>query len=81
VNGAIRRRDFARRRVGLHSSRCFKLGFGLGHQATEQLKLSARGYYPVLKVARTHADLDAADGIARLHVAEALSYRRILLGR
>jgi magnesium chelatase family protein len=50
-------------------------------QATERLKLSARGYHRVLKVARTLADLDGADGIARLHVAEALSYRRILLGR
>ena len=50
-------------------------------QATEQLKLSARGYYPVLKVARTHADLHAADDTARLYVAEALSYQRILLRR
>jgi magnesium chelatase family protein len=50
-------------------------------QATERLKLSARGYHRVLKVARTLADLDGADGIARLHVAEALSYRRILSGR
>jgi len=50
-------------------------------QATERLKLSARGYHRVLKVARTLADLDGVDGVARLHVAEALSYRRILLGR
>lgn len=26
------------------------------------------------------ADLDGAEGVARLHVAEALSYRRIALG-
>ena len=50
-------------------------------QATERLKLSARGYHRVLKVARTLADLDGLEGVARLHVAEALSYRRILLGR
>ena len=56
-------------------------GAALLTQATEQLKLSARGYHRVLKVARTLADLDGADGVARLHVAEALSYRRILLGR
>ena len=34
----------------------------------------------MLRVARTLAALDAADGVRRLHVAEALSYRRILLG-
>jgi magnesium chelatase family protein len=28
-----------------------------------------------LKVARTIADLDGADGVGRMHVAEALSYR------
>ncbi len=31
VYGSQHRRDFAQRQVGLHSSRCFKLGFGLGH--------------------------------------------------
>ena len=56
-------------------------GAALLTQATEQLKLSARGYHRVLKVARTLADLDGSDGVARLHVAEALSYRRILLRR
>ncbi len=56
-------------------------GAALLTQATERLKLSARGYHRVLKVARTLADLDGAEGVARMHVAEALSYRRILLGR
>ncbi len=56
-------------------------GAALLTQATEQLKLSARGYHRVLKVARTLADLDGSEGVARLHVAEALSYRRILLRR
>ena len=56
-------------------------GAALLTHATERLKLSARGYHRVLKVARTLADLDGVDGVARLHVAEALSYRRILLGR
>ena len=46
-------------------------------QAIDRLKLSARGYHRVLRVARTLADLDGADGVARVHVAEALSYRRI----
>ncbi len=37
--------------------------------------LTARGYYRTLRVARTLADLDRVAGVARLHVAEALSYR------
>jgi len=45
-------------------------------RAAERLRLSARGYHRVLRVARTLADLDGASGIERRHVAEALSYRR-----
>lgn len=43
--------------------------------AAEKLKLSARGYARVLRVARTLADLEGAATIARVHIAEALSYR------
>jgi magnesium chelatase family protein len=56
-------------------------GRALLHQAAERLKLSARGYHRVLRVARTLADLDASEGVRRLHIAEALGYRRIALGR
>ncbi len=45
-------------------------------QAAEAMRLSARGYTRMLRVARTVADLSGADGIGRIHVAEALSYRR-----
>ncbi len=44
-------------------------------RAAETMSLSARGYYRVLKVARTIADLDGSPAVRRVHVAEALSYR------
>ncbi len=44
--------------------------------AAAAMKLSARGYTRVLRVARTIADLGGAGIIGRAHVAEALSYRR-----
>ena len=50
-------------------------GVALLRQASEQLQLSTRGFHRTLRVARTLADLDAADAVTRLHVAEALSYR------
>ena len=46
-------------------------------QAAERLRLSARGYHRVLRTARTLADLDGSDAVRSVHVAEALSYRRI----
>jgi magnesium chelatase family protein len=45
-------------------------------QAAEAMRLTARGYTRVLRVARTIADLSGSEGITRIHVAEALSYRR-----
>jgi magnesium chelatase family protein len=45
-------------------------------QAAEAMRLSARGYHRILRVARTIADLAGSGGVGRVHVAEALSYRR-----
>lgn len=46
--------------------------------AAKKLALSARAYHRVLKVARTIADLEGVEQVERIHIAEALSYRRRL---
>ncbi len=52
-------------------------GRALLTKVAERFGLSARGYHRVLRVARTIADLDGSDHVARPHVAEAVSYRLI----
>jgi magnesium chelatase family protein len=48
-------------------------------EATDAMRLSARGYHRVLRVARTLADLEEQPQVRRLHIAEAVSYRRLRL--
>ena len=51
-------------------------GMQLLREAAETMKLSARGFHRVLRVARTLADLGGRERVSRLDMAEALSYRR-----
>ena len=44
----------------------------------DKAKISARGFYRIIKLARTLADMSAEDSIGENHVAEALEYRRIV---
>ena len=44
--------------------------------AIDKLRLSARSYHKILKLARTIADLAQAERISEAHMAEAISYRR-----
>jgi len=51
-------------------------GRGLLEDAIERLRLSARSYDKILKVARTIADLEGVNYIERKHLLEALSFRK-----
>ena len=52
-------------------------GMKLLRDAADSMRLSARGYHRVLRVARTLADLDGVESVGRVHLAEALSYRAL----
>jgi magnesium chelatase family protein len=51
-------------------------GRALLTRAAETSRLSARGWTRTLRLARTIADLDGSHAVRRVHVAEALIYRR-----
>ena len=56
-------------------------GRALLMEAAEKMRMTARGYHRVLRVARTLADLEGVDGVKRIHIAEAVATRRPALAR
>ncbi len=52
-------------------------GLTLLREASDAMRLSARGYHRILRVARTLADLDGEDAVRRVHLAEALACRAL----
>ncbi len=53
-------------------------GLSLLGQAADNMKLTARGYHRILRVARTLADLSGHETVNRHHIAEAIGYRRLV---
>lgn len=52
-------------------------GQKLLHDSFERMELTARGYYRILRVARTIADMEGIEKISRAHICESLLYRSI----
>ncbi len=57
-------------------ARLDKAGQDILTQAIDVMRLTARGYHRILRVARTIADLDGSQNIRKIHISEALSYRQ-----
>jgi magnesium chelatase family protein len=52
-------------------------GNQLLESAMKELRLSARAYFKVIKIARTIADLAGCEDIQAEHIAEAIQYRSL----
>lgn len=53
-------------------------GKSMLQEAAEKFRYTARGYHRVLRLARTLADLEGAVAVRKIHVAEAIGYRRMM---
>ena len=62
--------EFCRKGMSEESLALLRMGM-------EKLKLSARAYNRILKVARTIADLEGCEQVQSHHIAEAISYREL----
>ncbi|NEX21546.1 YifB family Mg chelatase-like AAA ATPase [Thiorhodococcus mannitoliphagus] len=71
VNSALTPRE-----IDLHCA-LDDAGRQLMERALSRLALSARAYHRILKVARTIADLQGSEVIQRIHLSEAIGYRRL----
>jgi magnesium chelatase family protein len=58
-------------------ARADSAGLALLRGAADSMRLTARGYHRILRVARTLGDLDRAERVGRVHLTEALSYRAL----
>ncbi len=67
--------------AGVDAIRLHPEARALAEQAADRLRLSARGFTRVLRVARTIADLVGVETVRRADVAEALAYRHRIPGR
>lgn len=69
TNANIKQKDF------LQALRLEPAGQKILSQAIERFNLSPRGYFRILRVARTIADLDRSEQIQENHIAESLQFR------
>jgi magnesium chelatase family protein len=53
-------------------------GLAMLREAADRFRYTARGYHRVLRLARTLADLDGSTAVRKVHVAEAIGYRRAM---
>ena len=53
-------------------------GMAMLREAADRFRYTARGYHRVLRLARTLADLDGSTAVRKVHIAEAISYRRAM---
>ncbi|HLS18627.1 MAG TPA: YifB family Mg chelatase-like AAA ATPase [Paracoccaceae bacterium] len=53
-------------------------GLAMLRDAADRFRYTARGYHRVLRLARTLADLDGSTAVRKIHIAEAIGYRRAM---